>query len=52
MNEQQIFEYLKNHLSIRTYMWHMSGILGIQLVLNDPNGEKVVISEKREHIRL
>ena len=50
MDENQIYEYLKTHLKINTYMWHMSRILGIQLILKDPDGEEHVISEVKENI--
>lgn len=50
MDEKQIFEYLKTHLKINTYMWHMSGILGIQLILKDQDGKEQVISEVKENI--
>ena len=50
MDEKQLFEYLKKNLRINTFMYHMSGILNIQLLLKNANGDEEIISETQEHI--
>lgn len=50
MDEKQLFEYLKQNLKIKTYMYHMSGILNIQLLLKNQNGDEEIISEVKEHV--
>lgn len=50
MDEKRLFEYLKQNLRIKTYMYHMSGILNIQLLLKNQNGDEEIISEVKEHV--
>lgn len=50
MDEKQLFEYLKQNLRIKTYMYHMNGILNIQLLLKKQNGDEEIISEVKEHV--